>query len=355
MVVDTKKVADRRPLRYFVRYAVLTMMWIAVGSSAAAQISSPDDVAVKEQAVPKDGPLPLNMNLVMPTMGGAQIWTDEWVRGDYRIQRNVLTGHYRLLDDQDMRLAWGTIDQCQTRFEQVVVERKLPPVTGKVVILLHGLGRSKAVVKPLGDYLREKGGYTSICMNYASTREGVEQHAQALERVIDHLKDAEELNFVCHSLGNIVLRHYLADEARRPPTKRPPLKRIVMLGPPNNGALIARRLQGTGVFGLIAGRSGEALGRGWDNLVGHLATPACEFGIIAGGKGDEKGNNPLLPGDDDLVVTVEETRLAGATDFMIVPKRHTSLLKDESVREATLRFLRQGCFQADGKREPIHE
>ena len=303
-----------------------------------------------------DRPLPLNLNLVMPTMGGTQIWTDELVHGEYRIQRNVLTGHYRLLDDQDKRLAWGTIDQCQTRFEQVSAERKVPPVRGKVVILLHGLGRSKAVVQPIGEYLREKGGYTTICMNYASMREGVEQHAQALARVVDHLQDVEELNFVCHSLGNIVVRHYLADEARRPPsTKRPPLKRIVMLGPPNNGALIARRLQGTGLFELIAGRSGQALGNGWDDLVGNLATPACEFGIIAGGKGNEKGNNPLLPGDDDLVVTVAETRLAGAADFMIVSRRHSSLLKDEDVQAATLRFLKQGCFRADGKREPIDE
>ncbi|MFO0817754.1 MAG: alpha/beta hydrolase [Pirellulales bacterium] len=301
--------------------------------------------------------LPLNMNIVMPTMGGKQLWTDEWIHGDYRIQRNVLTGHYRLLDDQDQRLAWGTLGQCQTRFAQVRQERSLAPLSGKVVILLHGLGRSRVVMAGIADYLRKEGGYTPIAMNYASTREGVDRHAAALAKVIQHLSESSEvteLNFVAHSLGNIVLRHYLADcEREQVEANRLKVHRIVMLGPPNNGAEIARKLHATGLFGVVVGPSGKALGNDWESLVGDLATPKCEFGIIAGGRGDEKGNNPLLSGDDDLVVTVEETRLEGAADFLLASASHSGLLKDQNVHAATLRFLREGHFRAQGMREPI--
>lgn len=315
------------------------------------------DAARRENEMAEEKPLPLNMNFVMPTMGGKQLWTDEWIHGEYRIQRNVITGHYRLLDDQDQRLAWGTRGQCQTRFEQVQQERSIAPVRGKVVVLLHGLGRSRVVMSGLAEYLRKEGEYTPIAMNYASTREGVDCHAAALAKVIQHLSESPEvteLNFVAHSLGNIVLRHYLADCERKPPESgRLKVHRIVMLGPPNNGAEIARKLHATGLFGVVVGPSGKSLGNDWEALVGDLATPKCEFGIIAGGKGNEKGNNPLLSGDDDLVVTVEEARLVGATDFLLAPASHSGLLKDQDVRAATLRFLREGHFRADGDREPI--
>ena len=39
-------------------------------------------------------------NLKSPTLGGKQFWYDELVYGDWRIQRNVLTKHYRLLADE---------------------------------------------------------------------------------------------------------------------------------------------------------------------------------------------------------------------------------------------------------------
>jgi hypothetical protein len=84
-----------------------------------------------------------------------------------------------------------------------------------------------------------------------------------------------------------------------------------------------------------------------------LATPQFEFGIISGGKQDGHGYNPLLSGDNDMVVTVEETRLAGARDFLSVPVIHTILMDDAAVQEATVRFLEHGYFIAEGQRQPI--
>lgn len=44
-------------------------------------------------------------NLPTPTWGGKQLWTDELLHGEWRIQRHAYTGHYRLLDDQGRRRA----------------------------------------------------------------------------------------------------------------------------------------------------------------------------------------------------------------------------------------------------------
>ena len=85
----------------------------------------------------------------------------------------------------------------------------------------------------------------------------------------------------------------------------------------------------------------------------NLATPRGEFGIIAGGTGSDEGHNPLLEGDDDLVVSVAETRLAGARDFLVVPALHTVIMDDPTVQECTSRFLQAGYFRSEEARCPI--
>ena len=46
-------------------------------------------------------------NLPSRTGGGKQLWTDVFLYGDWRI-RAALTGHHRLLDDQNTRRAGAT-------------------------------------------------------------------------------------------------------------------------------------------------------------------------------------------------------------------------------------------------------
>jgi pimeloyl-ACP methyl ester carboxylesterase len=324
-------------------------------------------------------------NLPTPTWGGKQFWTDELLFHDWRIQRNVFTGGYRLLDEDDIRKAWGTFDECRARLEQIKREKSLPPVTGKVVILLHGLARSRGSTRHMAKRLRDEGKLTTLQFGYASTRAEVAEHAKSLSYVLENLPQVEEINFVAHSLGNIVVRRYLGGhlgEVKSSDTKTgaasaslplppgegrgeggsstgsPPLpdariKRFVMLGPPNNGAMLADLLADNSFFKALAGPPGKELGPKFAELQRHLATPACEFGIIAGGKGDDRGRNPLLHDDNDLLVKVSETKLAGARDFLIVPAVHTFLMDDPKAQEATLRFLLRGYFVTENERQPI--
>jgi pimeloyl-ACP methyl ester carboxylesterase len=183
----------------------------------------------------------------------------------------------------------------------------------------------------------------------------VASHAWALARVVEHLDGIEEINFVAHSLGNIIVRHYLGDHTDAATHRQgdPRLRRIVMLGPPNQGAIAATALADNELFMAVAGPSGQQLGRDWAALQGRLATPQCEFGIIAGGLGNEHGFNPLLPGDNDFILTVASTRLAGARDFIVVPVVHNLEPHDPRVMQYTLRFLQHGYFKSAAKRHPI--
>ena len=47
-------------------------------------------------------------NLKVPTMGGLLFWKDKAEIQGWRLQRHILTGHWRLLDPDDVRCAWGT-------------------------------------------------------------------------------------------------------------------------------------------------------------------------------------------------------------------------------------------------------
>jgi pimeloyl-ACP methyl ester carboxylesterase len=290
--------------------------------------------------------------LPVPTLGGRQFWADDLLFRDWRIQHNVLSDQYRLLDGDNWRYAQGTFAECVAVLEKLKRDRKISPVPGPAVIVLHGLGRDRQMMEPLCHYLREHSRFQVFSFGYPSTQAGVAQHAQALARVIDRLEGIEELNFAAHSMGNLVVRHYLADR-RATGHARPKLGRMVMLGPPNHGSEVATGLGQSDWFVAATGRAGLELGVKWSELEPRLMVPPCPFGIIAGGLGNAEGFNPLLAGDDDGLVTVDSTQLAGATDFVRLPVLHTLLPRDEKVLEYTLRFLESGCFVSSDQRHPL--
>ena len=294
-------------------------------------------------------------NLTAPTLGGKQFWTDELAFREWRIQRHALTGHFRLLDGNDLRRAWGTFEQCRARLESLKREIPLRPMGRHAVLVLHGLGRTRQSMQGLCAYLTEHSDYTILNVSYASTREPLHAHAASLARLIRHLEGVEQISFVAHSMGNLVIRRYLADRAQQgaasPPSPR--LHRIVMIAPPNQGAELAERFRRSRLFQVLLGPSGTALAQQWEEIEKQVAIPECEFGIIAGGSGSPGGRNPLVEGDDDLIVSVAETRLAGATDFLVVPALHSALIHDEEVHRATLRFLDRGYFVSEHQRHPI--
>ena len=295
-------------------------------------------------------------NLQTSTFGGIQFWTDVRIAGGWRIQQNTYSNHYRLLNDANVRQAWGNEKACVAELEKQLMSGVVKPYQGKVVILLHGLCRSWKSMKPMAEHL-ETEGYQAIPFRYASSRKRVADHARYLSQVIAALpSDVTEINFAGHSLGNIVVRHYVADCNKSKTLKLDPrINRMVMLGPPNQGSRMARLLKNSFAFKMIAGASGAELSIGWEQLSKNLATPEFEFGIIAGGYGDKDSpmSNILLPGPDDFTVSEKETLLVGADDFLVKPLLHSTMMRQAEVLESTTRFLQEGFFVAKDKVRPI--
>ena len=282
---------------------------------------------------------------VLPTLGGSGTWSDCLIFHDWRIQRHLSSGECRLLDARNFRLIQGNYAQCREALSEMTRRENLPPMRGRAVVLLHGLATTRYHMSLIGDYLKKQGGYTIINISYATTQADIGSHAQRVAEVIVGLPELEEIHFVAHSMGNIVLRRYFADELRRTGGKIDlRFGRCVMIGPPNQGAQAARMLHDNPLFEKTFGAGADQLGAQWPELQATLVSPPIPFGVVAGGVGNSFGFNLLLPGDDDGVVRIEEAHLEGEAAFRRLPILHSLLPQSPEVHKLTLRFLETGSF-----------
>jgi pimeloyl-ACP methyl ester carboxylesterase len=273
----------------------------------------------------------------------AMEWSDELVRHEWRIQRRPGSDSARVLDPTDRVVHSGSAAACREHFDSLEDSGQIPPVDGPTVILLHGLGEGRGSMRPLANYLREHHEATVLTFGYASPRAGVDDHARALGSVIAGLNGANRISLVGHSLGNIVVRRWMADA---PAADLDRIERMVMLGAPNQGSDLARRVSQVWLLSRLSTGAAREMVLDWPRIARNLVVPPCPFGIIAGGTGDAEGYSPMLEGDDDAVVRVEETRLDGADDFVLLPVRHAFMMRDPAVQEATASFLKGGRFGA---------
>jgi triacylglycerol lipase len=210
----------------------------------------------------------------------------------------------------------------------------------EIVVLLHGIANIPLSMKYLENRL-EEAGYQVHNLGYPSTDVPIEEAAVKIREKVVALNGAKPIHFVGHSMGNLLIRVVLEKEL-------PGLGRVVMIAPPNQGSFMAQRLEDLDIFRWIFGPAGQQLTADNRAFFENLPVPDCEFGIIAGGRGTEDGFNPLLEGDDDGTVSVEETKLQGSADFTLVNNTHTLILFDPETVEQTIHFLKFGEFQKSG-------
>lgn len=251
------------------------------------------------------------------TLGGRHFWSDLQVTQTHRIQRQIWTGHCRLLDRSDRRLASGSLSHCRAESH-----RRFPEATParSLVVLLHGLYRSRHSLRRLERALNDAG-LNTLAPNYPSGHTGLVDLGQWLNALMDEIQDCDRLAFVTHSLGGLVLRSALAQEAGW--RSRIPIAGIVQIGPPNRGAQMANALRYLPQGERIAGPAARGLRGPLD-----LAEPPSEIPllVIAGGTQRRWGFNPWLRGDNDGVVRVDETRLERDHDLQMVSTIHGLLL-----------------------------
>lgn len=253
----------------------------------------------------------------------------------------------------------------------------------ETVVLLHGLGLGSWAMKRFESALK-RAGYRVVNLSYPSRHVPLEQLASDwLPRVLREsgAGTAPRLHFVTHSMGGILLRLYLRDHAAAN------LGRVVMLAPPNAGSEVVDRLIDFPPFRWITSVNGRRLGTGPGSLPRSLgpwpagpASPSDErvepaepigpgsakrpcsgpagggpvepveragagrLGIIAGNRSFNPLFSSWLPGPNDGKVAVSSARLAGMSDFLVLPHSHTWLQWHGDTIAQALTFLRTGHF-----------
>lgn len=208
------------------------------------------------------------------------------------------------------------------------------------VVLLHGLGRSTASMKRL-EWTLARRGYQVVNLSHPSTRLPVERLARehlapAVQQIA--LRPGARIHFVTHSLGAIVLRQYLSENALTN------LGRVVMLGPPNQGSAVADRLKDNPFYKWSTGPAGQQLGTRPEDLPRRLGPANWPLGVIAGDRSFNPLFSRLLPGPDDGKVSVASTQVEGMSDFVVMHASHTWLMWRRPVLDQVFSFLETGHF-----------
>ncbi len=223
------------------------------------------------------------------------------------------------------------ISSCSNPTHQVSETMSMKPN----VLLIHGVLMNPLEMRFLGSKLK-KAGFNVHYVMYSSVSKTSEENAKAVQRRIKQL-NLPQLHIVAHSLGGIVTLHLL-DQFDDVPEGR-----VVMLGSPLNGSLIAKRVKDWFIISPLLARSMSG-GLSGENI--PLWKNNRDWGMISGNK--NFGIATLtggLPKESDGTVMVDETRHPKQTDHIIIKASHTGLLFSTEAAQLTANFLLTGMFK----------
>jgi pimeloyl-ACP methyl ester carboxylesterase len=209
-----------------------------------------------------------------------------------------------------------------------------PPAT---IVLVHGLWMSGFELGVLKHRLEAAGDCCALAFSYPSLTGAMTDHVRSL---IDfaHSQPTSQLHFIGHSLGGLVILRALQLTNDLPPG------RAVLLGTPLQGSQAARGVARYLPFSKVI--LGSAVHEECVGFEQREWSGRRDVGVIAGSMGMGLGRLfAHLDTDHDGTVMVEETRLPGAKDHIVLDTSHTGMLFSPEVAEQAGHFLRTGSFR----------
>jgi pimeloyl-ACP methyl ester carboxylesterase len=178
--------------------------------------------------------------------------------------------------------------------------------------------------------------FRAIPYSYPSVKGSMAEHVRGLVEFARR-QQADEVHFVGHSLGSLVILRALQITDDLAPG------RAVLLGPPCQGSRAAQGVARWMPFGRAI--LGSAIHEECIECAPRTWSGRRDVGIIAGSMGMGLGRLFAdLDTDHDGTVTVEETRLPGSKDHIVLNTSHTSMLFSPEVAQQAVAFLRDGVF-----------
>ena len=205
-------------------------------------------------------------------------------------------------------------------------------------VFVHGLWLTGAESALMRRRLAARHGFECHSFSYRTTGRAMSDVIAQLAKFVERI-DAEQVHFVGHSLGGLVLYRYFETA----PCAQP--GRVVFLGSPTVKSRTAERVGRLPLFSSLIGRmvTHELV---WPQDPREWRCPR-ELGLIA-------GTRPLGLGrffarfdeDCDGTIGVSETKLPGHTAHVTLPVSHMGMLASSAVAEQVGEFLANGSFCA---------
>jgi pimeloyl-ACP methyl ester carboxylesterase len=209
-------------------------------------------------------------------------------------------------------------------------------MSSSTVILVHGLWMSGFELGVLKRRLEADGKLRAVAFSYPSLSGSMSDHVRSLIEFA-RAQAAEELHFVAHSLGGLVVLRALQVTDDLPPG------RAILLGTPVQGSRAAQGVARLVPFGKAL--LGVAVNEEVIECAPREWSGRREIGIIAGSMGMGLGRLfANLNTDHDGTVLVEETRLPGARDHIVLNISHTGMLFSVDVASQAAHFISHGTF-----------
>lgn len=203
---------------------------------------------------------------------------------------------------------------------------------GEAVVLVHGIWMQGILLKVMAEYL-ERQGFEPHVVSYDFLDQTPEQNASVLKAKLDEIT-APVVHWVGHSLGGIVILHFLQQHPDLSPGK------VVLLGSPVKGSEVAAKIHQNSFLRPLLGRSVEK------GLLGGAPeyTTDRPLGIITGNKRLGLGALFFDVESSDGVVAHSETRINGITDEITVPYSHSTMVFSKKCANLVAKFLIDSRF-----------
>ena len=115
-------------------------------------------------------------NIQMPTMGGKVFWDTKRHKNGYKLQVNYFTGHARILNEDDERIAWGDEAVMAAKFEMLTREEQL--MAGDVIGISRGIYEHYAVYIGNDEIIH----YAAVDGDFNGT---IKVHKSTMEKFLD--------------------------------------------------------------------------------------------------------------------------------------------------------------------------
>lgn len=182
----------------------------------------------------------------------------------------------------------------------------------------------------------EARGYRTLNLSYPSRQHDLRGLSDWLHPRVDAFMHGQPgpLHMVGHSMGGLLMRHYLHHYPRTD------IGRLVMLGTPNQGSEVADFLQHWRPYRWGWGPAGQ-------QLCQHATHPplTCgEVGIIAGDRTLDPLSSAIIGRPNDGKVAIENTRLASPHQHVVLHATHSFMPLNREVQRMAVQFIETGKF-----------